>query len=187
MDITRSDFVLLLLYASYLFCGGYLFHILECPDEIRERTLLAAQKERFLELMEEEKELGGLHKACTLMYYHVVYNETTSDVTGLINQAVQQLIREKDMVRGRETECVTWSLFNSIFFAFTSITTIGYGKDTPTTQLGRGFSVLYTILGIPINTIVITSIADFLRNKVRKLGTGISFQITRSATDTTDA
>ena len=53
MDTTRSYFVLLLLYASYLFCGGYLFHIIECPDEIRERTLLAAQTERFLKLMEE--------------------------------------------------------------------------------------------------------------------------------------
>ena len=171
MDTTRSDFVLLLLYASYLFWGGYLFHIIECPDEIRERTLLAAQNERVLELMEEEKEFENLHEAFTLMYYHDVYNETTSDVTGLIHETLQQLIRERSMDLVRETECVTWSLFNSIFFAFTSITTIGYGYDTPTTQLGRGVSVFYIILGMPINTIVISSIAGFLRSKVSKLGT----------------
>ena len=107
------------------------------------------------------------------VYYHVVHNETTSDVTGLINETVQQLIRERVVDIVRETECVTWSLFNSIFFAFTSITTIGYGKDTPTTQLGRGFSVFYIILGMPINTIVISSIAGFLKSKVSKLVTGI--------------
>ena len=163
MSDLRTIFLFLCLYISYLALGALLFHAIECPEEIREKTLLTTQKERFLKLIEDvgEKEIGKLHEACTLMYYHIVYNET-SGVTGFINQTIQKLKTEENTDR----TCEKWSFFNSMFFAFTSITTIGYGTITPKTQLGRGVTPLYIMFGTPLNCIVIRSLAGFLTQKV---------------------
>ena len=59
-----------------------------------------------------------------------------------------------------------WSLYTSVFFAFTSITTIGYGRTAPQTQLGRAVLLVYTFIGIPINGILIGTIGAFFSIKV---------------------
>ena len=63
--------------------------------------------------------------------------------------------------------CELWSFYNSVFFAFTSITTIGYGRSAPQTQLGRGVLLAYSSVGIPINGILIGTIGAFFSIKVR--------------------
>ena len=69
--------------------------------------------------------------------------------------------------KGDEAEhCELWSFYNSVFFAFTSITTIGYGRAAPQTQLGRGILLIYSIMGIPINGILIGTIGAFFSIKV---------------------
>ena len=167
MSDLRSIFLFLCLYICYLALGALLFHAIECPEEIREKTLLTTQKERFLKLIEDvgEKEMGKLHEACTLMYYHILYNET-SGVKGLINKTMQQLKKERNA--NHMHSCDKWSIFNSMFFSFTSTTTIGYGKLTPRTQLGRGVTPLYIMIGTPLNGMVIGSLASFLAQEVNK-------------------
>ena len=64
-----------------------------------------------------------------------------------------------------ERDC-EWSLYTSVFFAFTSITTIGYGRTAPQTQLGRAVLLVYTFIGIPINGILIGTIGAFFSIKV---------------------
>ena len=63
-------------------------------------------------------------------------------------------------------DCMLWSFYNSVFFSFTSITTIGYGRMAPQTQLGRGVLLLYSFIGIPINGILIGTVAAFFSIKV---------------------
>ncbi|XP_067933102.1 potassium channel subfamily K member 16-like [Watersipora subatra] len=48
-----------------------------------------------------------------------------------------------------------WTFANSFLFAITVVTTIGYGHLTISTTAGKVFTVLYSIVGIPI--FVITS------------------------------
>ena len=62
--------------------------------------------------------------------------------------------------------CELWSFYNSVFFAFTAITTIGYGRAAPQTQLGRGVLLAYSLFGIPINGIFIGAMGIFFRVKV---------------------
>ena len=62
--------------------------------------------------------------------------------------------------RDEAEHCELWSFYNSVFFSFTSITTIGYGRSAPQTQLGRGFLLAYSLVGIPINGILIGTIGD---------------------------
>ena len=152
-------------YMFYLLMGGYMFYSIECPEEIKAKSWLAAQKRRFMKLVMEE-DIGNLHNACSYMYYYVVHNETTeSTITSIVNQTVQQLMMEINMNSSQEEDCEMWSFFNSFFFSLTSITTIGYGKMAPRTQLGRGVCLLYSIIGIPINNMLISSIASFFSNK----------------------
>ena len=69
--------------------------------------------------------------------------------------------------RDKKEHCELWSFYNSLFFAFTSITTIGYGRSAPQTQLGRGVLLAYSLIGIPINGILIGTIGAFFSLKVR--------------------
>ena len=62
--------------------------------------------------------------------------------------------------------CELWSFYNSVFFAFTAITTIGYGRAAPQTPLGRGVLLAYSSIGIPLNGILIGTIGAFFRIKV---------------------
>ena len=41
-------------------------------------------------------------------------------------------------------DCEKWSVYNSFFFSFTAITTIGYGKIAPETQ-GCDFCLVVTL------------------------------------------
>ena len=65
--------------------------------------------------------------------------------------------------------CEVWSFYNSVFFAFTSITTIGYGRAAPKTQMGRGVLLIYSLFGIPISGILIGTIGAFFSIKVSYL------------------
>ena len=63
-------------------------------------------------------------------------------------------------------DCETWGFYNSLFFGFSSVTTIGYGKISPQTQLGRAACLIYSAIGIPLNTVFISFVGNLLVNKV---------------------
>ena len=123
MSDFRTTFLFLCLYTLYLALGAILFHAIECPEEIREKTLLTAQRERVLKLIQDvgETEMEKLHEACTLMYYHPVYDKISG-----VNEMIKRTMEEMKMEENADDTCDGWSLFYSMFFAFTSITTIGY-------------------------------------------------------------
>ena len=43
-----------------------------------------------------------------------------------------------------------WSLINAIYFCVVTLATVGYGDITPTTDVGKLFTVLYIIVGLSI-------------------------------------
>ena len=43
-----------------------------------------------------------------------------------------------------------WSLLDSLYFSVVTLTTIGFGDFSPQTDLGKGFTIIYIILGIGI-------------------------------------
>ncbi|KAB5542753.1 hypothetical protein GE09DRAFT_225496 [Coniochaeta sp. 2T2.1] len=57
-----------------------------------------------------------------------------------------------------EKEYQGWSYFNALYMAFVSLTTIGYGDLAPTSSCGRSFFVLWSLLGVPTITIVISNL-----------------------------
>jgi potassium channel subfamily K len=53
-----------------------------------------------------------------------------------------------------------WSYFGSMYFAYTSLLTIGYGDLTPNSNAGKAFFVFWTLLAVPTLTILISNMGD---------------------------
>jgi hypothetical protein len=60
-----------------------------------------------------------------------------------------------------------WSYLDALYFSVISLATVGYGDFTPTTSLGRVFTIFYVINGIAI----LLSLFDRIR-VVRMSGSG---------------
>ncbi|CAG8123330.1 unnamed protein product [Penicillium olsonii] len=53
-----------------------------------------------------------------------------------------------------------WTYFNSLYFCFVSLLTIGYGDFTPQSNAGRPFFVLWSLIAIPTMTMLISQMSD---------------------------
>ena len=53
-----------------------------------------------------------------------------------------------------------WSYFVSLYFAYTTLLTIGYGDFTPSSNAGKAFFVFWTLLAVPTLTILISNMGD---------------------------
>ena len=134
--------------------GGYIFYNIECTEEMAvKRRAVALERESMLSLVE------GLE--------FIRDKEAPQDMAPFITNLIKQIMENRTYEEAKEKYkvCETWGFFNSFFFGFTSVTTIGYGKISPQTQLGRVACLIYSIIGIPLNTSVIGFIGNFLVNK----------------------
>uniref|UniRef100_A0AC34RJ94 Potassium channel domain-containing protein n=1 Tax=Panagrolaimus sp. JU765 TaxID=591449 RepID=A0AC34RJ94_9BILA len=59
-----------------------------------------------------------------------------------------------------------WTYPSSVLFAFTILTTIGYGNVAPTTRLCQIFTMVYGALGIPLFLITIADVGRFFKTGI---------------------
>lgn len=62
-----------------------------------------------------------------------------------------------------------WSYFEALYFAYTTLLTIGYGDFFPVSSLGKSFFVFWSLLAVPTITILISNIGDTIIRSVRDL------------------
>lgn len=106
------------------------------------------------------------------------YCITDAELEEFIKKIVQATNRGISAVGNVTSSNPNWSFGQSLFFAGTVITTIGYGRVTPLSEAGKGFCILYAIIGIPLTLIMFTAIVErlmipttwFLQFMFRKLG-----------------
>ena len=140
----KAWLALLLFYLLYLLVGGYIFHTLEMPNDckniqekykksqkvnqmvqwIQKGNLTDSQKNNITELLKEIDELFRLDDSDI----HI------SDLGGLIPPNCTHVE-------------LKWNFASSLLFAFTAITTIGYGNLSPDTVLGKLICLVYCLLG----------------------------------------
>lgn len=53
-----------------------------------------------------------------------------------------------------------WTYFNSMYFCFLCLLTIGYGDYAPTSVFGRAFFIQWAMGAVPIMSIIISTVAD---------------------------
>lgn len=68
----------------------------------------------------------------------------------------------------------SWTYFDGFYFAFTGLTTIGYGDITPVSPSGKSFFVFWSLLALPTTTVLISNAGDtvvkWVRDGTLKLG-----------------
>ncbi|KAF6821472.1 Outward-rectifier potassium channel TOK1 [Colletotrichum plurivorum] len=60
-----------------------------------------------------------------------------------------------------------WSYFEGFYFAFVTLTTIGYGDRTPVSNAGRAFFVFWSLLALPTTTVMVSNAGDTVVKAVR--------------------
>ncbi|XP_045177470.2 potassium channel subfamily K member 1-like isoform X4 [Mercenaria mercenaria] len=145
------------IYIAYVILGGFGFMLVESPLETSIRHDVRILRQTFKE------------KATCI---------TDAELEEFIVKIVRATNRGISAVRNVTSSNPNWSFGQSLFFAGTVITTIGYGRVTPLSEAGKGFCVLYAIIGIPLTLIMFTAIVErlmiptswFLQFMFRKLG-----------------
>lgn len=69
----------------------------------------------------------------------------------------------------RSEKTQSWTYFEALYFAYTSLLTIGYGDVYPESSLGKSFFVFWSLLAVPTITILISNIGDTLIRFIRDL------------------
>jgi voltage-gated potassium channel len=52
-----------------------------------------------------------------------------------------------------------WSPLDSLYFAVIAAATVGFGDYTPTTDLGKGFTIIYVLIGVGLLVMILSRIA----------------------------
>ncbi|KAJ7102818.1 tandem pore domain K+ channel [Mycena epipterygia] len=61
----------------------------------------------------------------------------------------------------------SWTYFESLYFSYTSLLTIGYGDFFPMSNAGKPFFVVWSLMAVPTVTILISNVGDILLGWVR--------------------
>lgn len=62
-----------------------------------------------------------------------------------------------------------WTYFEALYFAYTTLLTIGFGDFYPVSSLGKAFFVFWSLLAVPTITILISNISDTLIRFVKDI------------------
>lgn len=70
---------------------------------------------------------------------------------------------------GRSERSQNWTYFESLYFTYTSITTIGYGDLYPTSNFGKAYFVFWSLLAVPVLTSLVGAMTELGFEKVTYL------------------
>ncbi|KAM4601060.1 potassium channel subfamily K member 5-like [Polymixia lowei] len=130
----------------YLSIGAAIFQILEEPNWKSAKSKYIQEKERILK-----------RHACL----------TTEDLDGIL-EVVAEAAGQGVTITG-EKYINTWDWSNSVIFAATIVTTIGYGNVAPKTIGGRLFCIFYGLCGIPLCLVWISELGSFFGDRAKRL------------------
>ncbi|CAF0871027.1 unnamed protein product [Adineta ricciae] len=161
------------LVVVYAVAGGFLFQLLEERQE--KYNCLEAYGEQVVQITKLKQQI--------VSYIQHNTTATTGSTSGKDNATVAlakintMLYTYRNFVISTSTkyryygdDCLStnkWTYANSLLFAITIITTIGYGNITPTTWEGQLCCICYATIGIPIFLLCVANISGVLGEMFR--------------------
>nr|XP_046255635.1 potassium channel subfamily K member 5-like [Scatophagus argus] len=130
----------------YLSIGAAIFQILEEPNWKSARDNYTLQKENILK------------------NYPCLTREDLDKILEIVSEAAGQGVTITGDVHRN-----TWTWENSVIFASTIVTTIGFGNVAPKTKSGRVFCILYGLCGIPLCLVWISELGSFFGDRAKRL------------------
>ncbi|KAH9503096.1 hypothetical protein Btru_069951 [Bulinus truncatus] len=151
-----SNFLLLFLVAVYSIMGGFLFQFLEW------RPPLLPKDHNFYM---QNRRIATAYKIMGISKVSVNFS-----VSGGVQwaESADKILEEFQLFVAAEThrnvkvESVEWTFISSIVYSVTLITSIGYGNLTPNTVEGRIATIFYSMVGIPLCLLYLTSIGGVM-------------------------
>ncbi|XP_056142706.1 potassium channel subfamily K member 5-like [Lampris incognitus] len=130
----------------YLSIGAAIFQILEEPNWEAAKSTYTQEKHRILQK------------------YTCLTEDDLEDILEVVSEAAGQgvTITGKNHIK-------TWDWSNSVIFAATIVTTIGYGNVAPKTINGRVFCIMYGLCGIPLCLVWISELGSFFGDRAKRL------------------
>ncbi|XP_072748710.1 uncharacterized protein Ork1 isoform X2 [Anoplolepis gracilipes] len=135
--------VLLMLFLTYLLLGASIFHHIESRFET----------ERIYKAKEERIEINRL------LQKHYMPS-VGHDQIEIFKKLTEYCGKSVDSYREGEVDRHQWDFYNSFYFAYTVVSTIGYGNLAPTHTLSRILMIFYGLVGIPMNGILLTQLGQ---------------------------
>ncbi|CAI2336476.1 unnamed protein product [Caenorhabditis sp. 36 PRJEB53466] len=180
--------VLVVCVCIYATIGAWIFYTLESPNEDRlketGRKTIAEMRSNLIfkinnneeddwkhdieqELMNYSEKLYKAFKEQYVRYsdvrnigYDTRMSSEETDEVGGDNERKRRHRHGKN--RGEKGSEKMWTASSALFFAATTMATIGYGNIVPVTPLGRLACVLFALFGAPIAIITIGDLGKFL-------------------------
>uniref|UniRef100_A0A915D2S1 Potassium channel domain-containing protein n=1 Tax=Ditylenchus dipsaci TaxID=166011 RepID=A0A915D2S1_9BILA len=150
---------LVLLLFVYLLIGATLFHYLEAPNEllVRKSPVLRHVPPNIWNLTH------SVDNVISQESFNGIGQEYFEKLVITIFSAYRnQFINERHLLNRTNGDEMLWTYANSVFFATTVVTTIGYGNLVPVTELGRAACICFALFGIPLLLVTIADIGKFL-------------------------
>ncbi|KAM8868824.1 potassium channel subfamily K member 5b [Spinachia spinachia] len=129
----------------YLSIGAAIFQILEEPN-------WKSAKDEF-----------NLKKEEILRKHACLTEESLAEILKIASDAADRGVTFVGKHRN------SWDWANSVIFAATIVTTIGYGNVSPKTKGGRMFCILYGLCGIPLCLVWISELGSFFGDRAKRL------------------
>ncbi|XP_022103804.1 potassium channel subfamily K member 16-like [Acanthaster planci] len=140
----KKCLLLLAAFLAYLFAGAFVIILIERDEVTR------AQEKFF-------GELGAFVQS------HYACGATPDEVIALMEKAGVAYSRGafySEMASSHNELLAVWSWPNSILFASSVVTTIGYGRLAPKTVGGQVFCLFFAVLGVPLCYVVFSMVGD---------------------------
>ncbi|KHN70643.1 TWiK family of potassium channels protein 7 [Toxocara canis] len=156
---------LVILLIVYLLIGATVFHYLEVPNELqtkdRELRTIFGLRDSFHDTI-WNLTIAGDSLISRESFNGIGQEYFEALVTSMFDAYRNQFINERHLLNRTRGDEMLWTYANSIFFATTVITTIGYGNLVPATQFGRVACIVFALFGIPLLLVTIADIGKFL-------------------------
>ncbi|XP_047476089.1 TWiK family of potassium channels protein 7-like [Penaeus chinensis] len=143
-------------------CLSRFFQVLEHPAEVENqeqaRKMLLEQRSQFLHTLNDVTSFNdstNMHEYQRVLLALRAYEQ---EVASAVDAGVSPVDPHQPHYQ--------WNYIESVFFASTVITTIGYGNMAPVTAWGRFFCILYGFVGIPVTLSVIADLGTIFANMV---------------------